>query len=69
MRHTMAMLLALGIGLSAVAPAAFAAEREGGQDTAVATVAQLNDPGDPGMIAGPNGPAQFQTDDRGHDRN
>ena len=66
MRHTLAMLLALGLGFSAVVPAAFAADREG-RDTATATVTAQYAPSDPGTIAGPMGPYQVPITD--HDRN
>lgn len=68
MRYALAMFLALAIGIPAAVPA-FAAEREGGRDWSVSTVAMQSEPGDPGTIAGPTGPTQFQFDDRGHDRN
>jgi hypothetical protein len=68
MRHTLAMLLVLGLGISAVVPAAFAADREG-HDSSISTVAAQSATGDPGTIAGPMGPTQYQIDDQGHDRN
>ncbi|HEV2281516.1 MAG TPA: hypothetical protein VGX75_03885 [bacterium] len=69
MRYMLAMALALGIGVYAVAPAAFAAEHEGPQDSRVFAVTMQVEPGDSGTIAGPTGPSQWQFDDRGHDRN
>lgn len=68
MRYALTMLLALGLGISAAVPATFAADREGGHDSYISTAAMQSEPGDPGTIAGPMGPSQFQIDDRGHDR-
>ena len=69
MRYMLAMALALGIGVYAVVPAAFAAEHEGPQDSRVFAVTMQVEPGDPGTISGPTGPSQFQFDNLGHDRN
>ena len=66
MRYAVA-ILALGVGLSAVMPAAFAAERESREVPLPAVTAQIP-PGDPGTIAGPT-MNQNQFDDNGHDRN
>jgi hypothetical protein len=68
MRYMLAMILALVLGIPAAVPAAFAADREGGHDSYVSTATMQSEPGDPGTIAGPMGPNQFQIDDRGHDR-
>lgn len=66
MRYAAAILV-LGVGLSAVMPAAFADERESREVSLPAVTAQMQ-PGDPGTIAGPTAnPNQF--DDKGHDRN
>lgn len=69
MRHMLAIVLALGLGASAVAPAAFAADREGPEGSRVLAVTMQVEPGDPGTIAGPTGPSQFQIGDQDHDRN
>ncbi len=66
MRYAMA-ILALGLGLSAVMPAAFASEHDG-PDLASAAVTAQTGPSDAGTIAGP-AMNQNQFDDRGHDRN
>ena len=66
MRYAMA-ILALGVGLTAVMPAAFAAERES-REVPLPTVTVQVQSGDPGTIAGPTvNPNQY--DDRSHDRN
>jgi hypothetical protein len=67
MRYTLA-ILALGLGLSAVMPAAFASEHEGGRDLTAPVVTAQTGPSDTGTIAGPT-MNQNQFDDRGHDRN
>lgn len=66
MRYAVA-ILALGVGLSAVMPAAFAAERES-RELSLPTVTAQIEPSDPGTIAGPT-MNQHQYDDNGHDRN
>ena len=66
MRYTLA-ILALGLGLSAVMPAAFASERDVQDLSAPVVTAQVG-PSDDGTIAGPT-MNQNQFDDRGHDRN
>jgi hypothetical protein len=66
MRYTLA-ILALGLGLSALMPAAFASGRDG-RDLSAAVVTAQAGPSDTGTIAGPTmNPNHF--DDRGHDRN
>ena len=65
MRYTLAML-ALGLGLSAVMPAAFASERDVQDLSAPVVTAQVG-PSDDGTTAGPT-MKQNQFDDRGHDR-
>jgi len=66
MRYTLA-ILALGLGLSAVMPAAFASEHEGRDFSASVVTVQVG-PSDTGTIAGPTtNPNQFE--DSGHDRN
>jgi hypothetical protein len=66
MRYTLA-ILALGLGLSAVMPAAFAGERDV-QDLSTPVVTAQVGPSDTGTIAGPT-MNQNQFDDKGHDRN
>lgn len=66
MRYAVA-ILALGVGLSSVMPAAFAGDRENRDVSLRAVTAQL-DPGDAGTIAGP-AINQNRFDDSGHDRN
>ena len=66
MRYAVA-ILALSVGLSAVMPAAFAAERES-REVSLPTVTAQMQPGDPGTIAGPT-MNQNQFDDKSHDRN
>ena len=65
MRYTLA-ILALGLGLSAVMPAAFASERDVVDLTAPVVTAQAG-PSDDGSTAGPT-MNQNRLDDRGHDR-
>jgi hypothetical protein len=66
MRYALAMILALGLGVSTVVPAASAADREG-HESAVSTLTAQSGPSDPGTIAGPMGPYQIPVTD--HDRN
>ena len=66
MRYMLAMVLALGIGVAAVVPAAFAGE-EGGQDRYISPAAVQTELTNLGTAAGPMAPDQIVTVD--HDRN
>jgi hypothetical protein len=66
MRYALAMVLALGLGVATMVPAALAADHEG-HEVAVSTVAAQSGPSDPGTIAGPMGPYQLPVVE--HDRN
>lgn len=65
MRYAMAMLM-LGLGLSAVMPAAFAAERDG-RDLSLSIMTAQAEQSEPGTIASPS-MNQNRLDDDGHGR-
>lgn len=67
MRYMLA-ILALGLSVSALVPAAFAAEQDG-RDLSVPVATAQVAPSGAGTTAGPMLPSQNQFDDTGHDRN
>jgi hypothetical protein len=62
MRYMLAMVLALGIGVAAAVPAAFAGE-EAGQDRFVSPAAVQTESIDLGMVAGADAPNQIVVPD------